>query len=444
MERSGVWNALGYGTLWGQVWMTAERFNVCSHAERGNKGIHQTDHGVPQSRGNRVWELGIERTESTREFVTLNTTLANTPLDAWHRESGAKMVPFAGYEMPIQYSSIVTEHEACRKSAALFDVSHMGRLRFDGEGSEQLLDHLLTRRVSDMKVGQVRYSLMCNAEGGVLDDVLVSYLETPSGKRYHLLVVNASNRAKILNWIEPHVADFPKVTLTDRTELTAMIAVQGPKAMEVCKSLFSFDPTRLKYYRAAITDQMNKPVIVSRTGYTGEDGFELIVRAEEATRIWKNVMLAGRDDGFMAAGLGARDTLRMEAGMPLYGHELDEQTDPISAGLSFACNFKGRSFIGDESLQAIATGGPSRVRVGLLPEGRRPAREGCRVLSVDGDEIGQITSGGPSPTLGHPIAMAYVDAKYSDSSSFQIDIRGKQVSAAPTPLPFYRRQKETK
>jgi aminomethyltransferase len=375
---------------------------------------------------------------------TMNESLSATPLDAWHRQAGAKMVPFAGYEMPIQYSSIVTEHEACRCSAALFDVSHMGRLRFDGDGSELLLDHLLTRRVSDMSLGQVRYSLMCNAEGGVLDDVLVSYLETPSQKRYHLLVVNASNRAKILKWIEPHLADFPTVTMTDRTELTAMIAVQGPKAMDVCKRLFSFDPTRLKYYRAAITDQFKKPVIISRTGYTGEDGFELIVRAEEANRVWENVLLAGREAGFIAAGLGARDTLRMEAGMPLYGHELDEHTDPISAGLSFACNFEDRAFVGDQSLKEIANAGPPRVRIGLLPDGKRPAREGCKVLSDEGNEIGQITSGGPSPTLGHPIAMAYVDAAFANQASYQIDIRGKQVSAVPTPLPFYRRQKESK
>jgi aminomethyltransferase len=193
-----------------------------------------------------------------------------------------------------------------------------------------------------------------------------------------------------------------------------------------------------------ITDQFKKPVIISRTGYTGEDGFELIVRAEEAQRVWENVLLAGREEGFIAAGLGARDTLRMEAGMPLYGHELDESTDPISAGLSFACNLNDRSFIGDQSLRELVAAGPPRVRIGLLPEGKRPAREGCQVLSEHGQEIGQITSGGPSPTLGHPIAMAYVDAAFADRASFQIDIRGKQVSAVPTPLPFYRRQKEMK
>lgn len=281
----------------------------------------------------------------------MSAELATTPLDAWHRNAGARLVPFAGYEMPIQYSSIVTEHHACRNSTALFDVSHMGRLRFDGEGSEQLLDQLLTRRISDLPIGGVRYGLLCDVQGGVLDDVLVSHLETPSQQRYHLMVVNASNREKILNWLTPHLADFPKVTMTDRTELTAMIAVQGPRAVEVCKRLFRYDPSRLKYYRAVVTEQLSKPVIVSRTGYTGEDGFELIVRAEDATRVWENLLLAGRDENFMAAGLGARDTLRLEAGMPLYGHELDQTIDPLSAGLAFACNLDNRSFIGDEAVQ---------------------------------------------------------------------------------------------
>ncbi|MDA8745718.1 glycine cleavage system aminomethyltransferase GcvT [Rubripirellula amarantea] len=370
-----------------------------------------------------------------------STDLHATPLIQWHRDAGARLVPFAGYEMPIQYSSIVTEHQTCRTSAALFDVSHMGRLRFDGDGSEQLLDHLLTRRVSDMPIGTVRYGLMCNADGGVLDDVLVSNLETPSQRRFHLMVVNASNREKILNWIVPHLADYPTVTVSDRTELTAMIAVQGPMAMEVCSRLFKFDPKRLKYYRTVITDQFSKPVIISRTGYTGEDGFELIVRAEEATRIWENVLLCGREAGFAPAGLGARDTLRLEAAMPLYGHELDETIDPITAGLTFACNLEGRGFIGDEALRQIASEGPKRVRRGLILEGKRPAREGSTVLGPNGEPVGVITSGGPSPTLGKAIAMAYIDAGVADLPRYTIDIRGKNAEAVATKLPFYRRAK---
>jgi len=211
--------------------------------------------------------------------------------------------------------------------------------------------------------------------------------------------------------------------------------------METCKRLFSFDPGRLKNYQAKITEQFRKPVIVSRTGYTGEDGLELIVRAEEATRIWENLLLAGREAGFAPAGLGARDTLRMEAGMPLYGHELNETIDPLSAGLSFSCSLKDREFVGADAIRSIRQSGPPRRRIGLLPEGRRPAREGCAVITDDGREVGVVTSGGPSPTLGVPIAMAMVDAADAGHQHYQIDIRGRRSKAAATPLPFYRRNR---
>lgn len=372
------------------------------------------------------------------------TSLAVTPLHRWHVDAGGRMASFAGFDMPIQYESIVAEHHACRTSAALFDVSHMGRLRFDGDGSEHLLDHLLTRRVNDLPIGGIRYSLMCNEEGGVLDDVLVSHLETPSQRRFHLLVVNASNREKIIKWITPHVADFPTVTMSDRTELTAMIAIQGPKAVEVTSRLFKANVDRLKRYRGVITEQFRKPVIVTRTGYTGEDGFELIVRAEEATRVWENLLLAGRSAGFKAAGLGARDTLRLEAAMPLYGHELSEQINPIEAGLAFACNLNDRNFIGEQALQEITTNGPARMRVGLVFDGKRPVREGCPVLDTHDKTIGYVTSGAPSPTLGRPIAMAMVESRLIDLESgmskdeLRIDNRGTVQAAMTTALPFYR------
>ncbi len=372
-----------------------------------------------------------------------DTSLAVTPLHRWHVEAGGRMAPFAGYQMPIQYDSIVAEHQACRTSAALFDVSHMGRLRFDGDGAEQLLDHLLTRKVVGMPVGAVRYALMCNEEGGVLDDVLVSHLETPSGSRYHLLVVNASNRAKLLKWITPHVADFPTVTMSDRTEITAMIAIQGPQAVEVTSRLFRANVDKLKRYRGVITEQFGKPVIVTRTGYTGEDGFELIVRAEEAQRVWENLLLAGRDAGFKAAGLGARDTLRLEAGMPLYGHELNESINPLEADLAFACSLEGRSFIGSEALLQVRSSGVRRQRVGLAIDGKRPVREGCEIVDAGGQPIGIVTSGAPSPTLGRPIAMGYIDASYFDAATkmpsgpVQINNRGTLQPATLTTLPFY-------
>lgn len=372
----------------------------------------------------------------------MTETLAATPLVDWHRSAGAKLVPFAGYEMPIQYESIVKEHQACRTAAALFDISHMGRLRFDGEGANLLLDHLLSRRMADLPVGRVRYGLVCNEMGGVLDDVLVSHVETPSGSRYHLMVVNASNHHKIIKWITPHLADFPMVTMSDRTELTAMIAVQGPKAVQVCSRLFKVDIAKLRYYRTTVTEQFGKPVIVSRTGYTGEDGVELIVRADDATRVWENLMLAGRDESFMAAGLGARDTLRLEAGMPLYGHELSEAIDPLTAGLKFACDLEGRSFIGDQALREIASKPLEKSRVGLVFDGRRPAREGCAIVDAEGEAIGAITSGAPSPTLGKPIAMAYVPAdKAQPGTPLTVDIRGRTQQSTVAPLPFYRRER---
>jgi aminomethyltransferase len=370
----------------------------------------------------------------------MSPQLATTPLLAWHRQNGARLAEFAGYEMPIQYTSIVAEHQATRKFAGVFDISHMGRLRFDGPRADQLLDHILTRRVMDMQNGQVRYSLLCNEEGGILDDVLVSCLESPSGKNYFLLVVNASNRTKVVRWLQPHLADFPDVEFHDVTEATAMIAVQGPKALEVCKPLLPASALSLGYYRAKVTGQMSKPCIVSRTGYTGEDGLELIVKAEDAPRVWENIMMAGRSIGIQAVGLGARDTLRLEAGMPLYGHELDENIDPYQANLGFACNLKDRRFIGCDAIEKKAKDTSLPKRIGLILEGRRAARQGADVLDSDGRIVGQVSSGSFSPTLDRPIAMAYVDAGVATiGSNLDVDIRGTKVAASIVSLPFYKK-----
>jgi aminomethyltransferase len=370
----------------------------------------------------------------------MSSQLASTPLHAWHKSNGARMAEFAGFEMPIQYEGIVAEHVATRTAAGLFDISHMGRLRFDGPRADQLLDHLLTARVTDMKIGQVRYSLLCNEEGGVLDDVLVSCLESPSGKVYFLLVVNAGNHAKIVKWIQPHLADFPDVEYHDVTRQTAMIAVQGPKALEICKQLLPASALTLGYYRAKVTEQMSKPCVVSRTGYTGEDGLELIVKAEDAPRVWENILMAGRNLGVRAAGLGARDTLRLEAGMPLYGHELDESTDPYRAGLGFACKLADRQFLGREALSRISQSPLSAKRVGLVLDGKRAARQGASILDADSRAVGVVTSGSFSPTLDRPIAMAYVEPSMAtQQSSLDVDIRGSRVSATVVPLPFYKR-----
>ena len=371
--------------------------------------------------------------------MSATDALAQTPIADWHRQNGAAMVPFAGWEMPLRYSGIVAEHVACRSGAAIFDVSHMARLRLEGSGAVTLLDRVLTRPVSDMPIGGVRYALICDDQGGIIDDILVTHVGTPSGTQYFLMVVNASNRAAVIEHLTPHVEDIGSVMMTDRTELSAMFAVQGPRAIESTAKLFDHDPGKLKRYTARSTQQMGKPVIVSRTGYTGEDGIELIVRADHAARVWENLLLAGRHVPILPAGLAARDTLRMEAAMPLYGHEIDRDIDPVTAGLKWAVKFDDRAFVGNGVIRRIAKSGPLRRRVGLKVDGRRPPRQGCEVLNRDGQRVGAVTSGGPSPTLGINIAMAILDASVPDDAELSVDIRGRGAGAAIVPLPFYKR-----
>jgi len=370
-------------------------------------------------------------------------SLLSTPLTSWHVEHGAAMAEFAGYNMPVHYGSIIAEHQVTRLSAGLFDISHMARMRFEGPRSHNLLDHLLTRRVDDMRLGQVRYSLICNAEGGILDDVLVSYLESPSGRQFYLLVVNAGNHQKILNWLKPHLTDFPDIIFSDVTHQTAMISLQGPQAVTIIQRLFPEQTKKisgLKYYRSLVTRQMQKPVIVSRTGYTGEDGFELVVRAEDAVRVWENILLAGREYSIQPVGLGARDTLRLEAGMPLYGHELAEDTDPFTAGLGFAVSLEDRSFIGSDALSSEFQQATTQKRVGLRLTGRRAAREGALVLDSDSRTVGQVTSGTFSPSLQCPIAMAYIAKESAHPGAvLTVDVRGSKIDAQVVELPFYRR-----
>jgi len=369
----------------------------------------------------------------------MTDTLARTPLHAWHVEHGGRMVDFAGWSMPVQYGSIVEEHLATRRAAGVFDVSHMARLRFDGPDAAGFLDRLLTRRVSDLPPGRIRYSLVTNDEGGILDDVLVYHLETPDGRRYHLLVVNASNRQKIVDWIRQRGEAVGDVEMQDRTEETAMISVQGPAAVQMVASLVKAKVGDLGYYCGVVTEQFGRPCTVSRTGYTGEDGVELIVRAEDALEVWKNIFRAGRELGVAAAGLGARDTLRLEAGMPLYGHELSEQIDPYQAGLGFAVNLKDRAFPGCEALARRKAAAASRVRVGLELAGRRVPREHYGVFQ-DMQPVGEITSGTFSPTLQKSIAMAYVSPESSAAGTeVLVDVRGRREPARIVPLPFYQR-----
>jgi len=344
------------------------------------------------------------------------------------------MVDFAGWEMPVQYSSIVEEHLAVRSAAGLFDISHMGRLSFRGSTAAEFLNQILTNDTDAMKAGDVRYSLVCNRDGGILDDVLIYRLPD----RWEL-VVNASNREKIVDWIR-NSSGFAAVEFSDQTLATGMIAIQGPRALEIVANAAGADFSDLKYYSTRDATVFNLPSLVSRTGYTGEDGLELVVPAEQSQAVWLALLDAGQAYGIKPAGLGCRDTLRLEAAMPLYGHELNETTDPLSAGLQFAVKLQKADFVGKAALEAIQRNGVSLTRVGLVLEGRRIAREESPVQIGD-SVIGKVTSGTFSPTLQTVIAMAYVPSSVSaPGTKVDVNLRGSLVPAEIVPLPFYKRK----
>ncbi len=344
------------------------------------------------------------------------------------------MVDFAGWEMPVQYSSIVDEHNAVRNSAGLFDISHMGRLQFRGDMSDEFLNGVLTNDTSKLKVGDVRYSLVCGNNGGILDDVLVYRLPD----RWEL-VVNGANREKIVQCLK-HSAGFASIQFTDYTLSTGMIAVQGPKALSLLSEVTGLELASMKYYSGKDADILNAAGLVSRTGYTGEDGFELVVPSSETERIWKTLLEAGASHGIIAAGLGCRDTLRLEAAMPLYGHELNETIDPLTAGLDFGVRFNKPEYTGKAALEQIKSNGIKMARVGLVLEGRRIAREESPV-QVGGEVVGKVTSGTFSPTLQKVIAMAYVPlASSAVGTKLDVNLRGTLIPAEVVMLPFYKRK----
>lgn len=371
----------------------------------------------------------------------MTTTLARTPLYDWHASHGGRLVEFGGWSMPVQYTSIVAEHTATRTALGLFDISHMGRLRFDGPQAAAFLDSLVTRRVADLAEGQIRYGLVTNAAGGILDDVLVYRLADAAGGTYYLMVVNAGNRPKIVAWIDEQRSEsaIKDWQYADLTQQWAMIAVQGPRALEVLQPLIEADLASMKYYTGAETRIGGHGGIVSRTGYTGEDGCELIVGAAMAPAVWQTALDGGQSLGAMAAGLGCRDTLRLEAAMPLYGHELSEEINPYQAGLGFAVNLSDRSFVGRDALVQLKHDPTQPKRVGIELAGKRIPREGAAIL-VGSQPVGHVTSGTFSPTLQRPIAMGYVrpDAA-AVGNAVEVDIRGRTEPALVVALPFYRR-----
>lgn len=371
--------------------------------------------------------------------------MLRTPFYSFHKEHGAKFVDFAGWEMPILYTSILEEHRQVRAAGGLFDVSHMGRLKISGRHARRLMERLLTRRVSDMEPLSCRYSMICNDQGGVLDDVVVYRFSD-----HWLLVVNASNRAKIIEHIKAVKADLV-VDLQDQTESTAMVALQGPKVMETVGK-FSREVPTLKRYHFCTKNLLILKMTISRTGYTGEDGIEVILPANMANMAIKLLVKESPDPNnavMKPTGLGARDTLRMEAGMPLYGHELHEQIDPLSAGLAFAVSLdkdqdeNGEKFIGQDALKSIAAQGPKQKLVGLKLEGKRTPRQGMKVMRGD-SAVGQVTSGCLSPTLGYPIAMAYVEsASAAIDQVLAVNLGSETVAAQVVKLPFYKRKPTT-
>jgi aminomethyltransferase len=375
----------------------------------------------------------LTRPAASRSFTAVPK---HTPFYDFHVSNNARMVDFAGWEMPIMYRSIVDEHVHTRHSGGIFDVSHMGRLYFSGKDAERFLNRVFTRDVTQQKVGQCRYGLLCNESGGILDDVIVS-----RDKKNWLMVVNASNRDKVVahfhNVRKTEDFDFD---LSDQTESTAMIALQGPKVIDRIGEHLEAAKALKRYQFVTDSFMMLIKYTVSRTGYTGEDGVEVILPAKMAPMAMK--MLAGKvdrpDATLKLAGLGARDTLRLEAGMPLYGHELGESIDPISAGLGWAVTLD-KDFIGDEALRKIAADGPKRKLVGLEFEGRRIARQGTPIVQ-GGNVIGEVTSGTFAPTLQKSIAMAYVDTAHAAvGTKLNADLRGEQLSASVVPMPFYKR-----
>src|SRR5215213_5538100 len=358
--------------------------------------------------------------------------LKRTPFYDFHVSQGGRMVEFAGWEMPIVYRSIIEEHEHTRRSGSIFDVSHMGRMSFTGKDAAAFLDRVLTRNVQQMKVGQSRYSLVCNEAGGTLDDVIVS-----RDQKNWLVVCNSSNRDRVVrHFNEVRRAGDLDVDIVDQTTATAMVALQGPKVIEKLSAVLPVDLASMKRYHFASDSLMLVKFTVFRSGYTGEDGVELIIPAKAASMAMK--LLGGKMDRAEAtikpAGLGARDTLRLEAGMPLYGHELTDQTDPLSAGLGWAADLT-KDFIGAPALRQIAEAGPKRKLVGLELEGRRIARQGSPVVQ-NGQPVGEVTSGTFSPTLQKSIAMAYVDAGLAaEGTGLEVDLKGTMNPAKVVKLP---------
>ncbi|PZG11699.1 glycine cleavage system aminomethyltransferase GcvT [Nonomuraea aridisoli] len=357
-----------------------------------------------------------------------------TPLRDVHESLGATLTDFAGWLMPLRYGSEAAEHRAVREAAGLFDLSHMGEIFLTGPQAGEALDFALVGHLSALTVGRARYTMIVNERGGVLDDLIVYRL----GDEEFMVVANASNYEKVGNELKNRAKAYD-VVVEDRSDQYALIAVQGPRSQEILATLTDADLDGLKYYAGLPGLVDGRRALIARTGYTGEDGFELFVANQDAVPLWHAITAAGEPYGLKPAGLSSRDTLRLEAGMPLYGNELSAELTPFDAGLGRVVKFdKPGDFVGRSALEAVKDDQPKRRLVGLVARGRRVPRHGYPVTK-DGAVVGEVTSGAPSQTLGKPIAMAYVDT--GADSGLAVDIRGSHEPVDLIELPFYRRNK---
>jgi aminomethyltransferase len=358
-----------------------------------------------------------------------------TPLADRHQALGARMVEFAGWLMPVQYAGILEEHRAVRTRAGLFDLSHMGELYVDGADAARALGYALVTDPASLRVGRAHYSMICFPEGGVLDDLIVYRL----AEERFMIVANASNATAVSDALVERFAGF-RVVLDDRSLATALVAIQGPASLQVLMPLTDVAIADLRYYAIAEGAVAGVPALVARTGYTGEDGFEVFVDVAAVGRVWDALMEAGRSAEVVPIGLGARDTLRLEAGMPLYGNELGRDTTPYEAGLGRVVKLgKEGDFVGRAALERAVADGPRKKLVGLAVRGRGIARHGYE-LFADGRRTGVVTSGTLSPTLGEPIAMGYAAPSDAEPGTIlEVGIRDQRVPAEVVVLPFYRR-----
>ncbi len=363
----------------------------------------------------------------------MTETLKRTPLHANHIAAGARMVEFGGWDMPVQYTGIIDEHQAVRNAAGLFDISHMGEVEVRGPDALAYLQHLVTFDVAAIPVGQSNYALLCRPDAGIVDDIFIYHLPD-----YYLVVVNASNIDKDVAWMFDHVAGFD-VQLTNASHRYAMLALQGPAAEQLLTGIAEGDIAALPFHGVTQTRILGIPALVARTGYTGEDGFELFVAPDVSAALWEGLLAAGREAGLKPCGLGARDSLRFEACLALYGHEIADDVNPYEARLGWVVKLAKGDFVGHAALMQIKAQGTERKLVGFEMVGRGIARGEYSIRSVDGEIIGRVTTGMPAPSLGRNLGMGYVPTAFAaDGSEFDIIVRDKPVRAKVVKMPFYK------